>query len=96
MNLGRSLFLIQVRDLESVRPPIGMDARRFERRNQLYNDLISSSPVGEFGSDYQKESLKRSMEQAYRLLNSPEAKAFDLSTEPKPISTSVTTPAALV
>ncbi|GAB3707789.1 DUF1501 domain-containing protein [Spirosoma flavus] len=71
--------------LESVRPPIGMDARRFERRNQLYNELISNSPVGEFGSDYQKESLRRSMEQAYRLLNSPEAKAFDLSTEPKHI-----------
>ncbi|GAB3316104.1 DUF1501 domain-containing protein [Larkinella ripae] len=69
--------------LESVRPPVGMDAKRFERRNQLYNDLISNSPMGEFGSDYQKESLKRSMEQAYMLLNSPEAKAFDLSTEPK-------------
>jgi len=62
-----------------------MDSRRFERRNQLYNELISKSPVGEFGSDYQKESLRRSMEQAYRLLNSPEAKAFDLSTEPKAI-----------
>ena len=69
--------------LESVRPPIGMDAKRFERRNQLYNELISQSPVGEFGSDYQKESLKRSMEQAYMLLNSPESKAFDLSNEPK-------------
>ena len=69
--------------LESVRPPVGMDVKRFERRNQLYNDLISQSPVGEFGSDYQKESLKRSMEQAYRLLRSPEARAFDLSTEPK-------------
>ncbi|MPR35362.1 DUF1501 domain-containing protein [Salmonirosea aquatica] len=69
--------------LESVRPPIGMDAKRFERRNQLYNELISQSPVGEFGSDYQKESLRRSMEQAYMLLNSPESKAFDLSNEPK-------------
>jgi hypothetical protein len=69
--------------LESVRPPVGMDAKRFERRNQLYNELISAGPVGEFGSDYQKESLRRSMEQAYALLNSPEAKAFDLSTEPK-------------
>jgi len=69
--------------LESVRPPVGMDAKRFERRNQLYNDLISNSPVGELGSDYQKESLKRSMEQAYILLNSPESKAFNLSTEPK-------------
>jgi hypothetical protein len=69
--------------LESVRPPVGMNAKRFERRNQLYNDLVSNSPIGEFGSDYQKESLKRSMEQAYMLLNSPEAKVFDLSTEPK-------------
>lgn len=69
--------------LEAVRPPVGMDYNRFEGRNQLYNDLISASPMGEFGSDYQKESLKRSMEQAYMLLNSPEAKAFDLSQEPK-------------
>ncbi|GAA4453106.1 DUF1501 domain-containing protein [Nibrella saemangeumensis] len=69
--------------LESVRPPVGMDSTRFERRNQLYNELISNSPFGEFGSDYQKESLRRSMEQAYMLLNSPEARAFDLSTEPK-------------
>ena len=71
--------------LESVRPPVGMDAKRFERRNQLYNELIGKSPVAEFGSDYQKESLKRSMEQAYMLLNSPEAKAFDLSLEPKEV-----------
>lgn len=69
--------------LESVKPPVGMSDQRFEKRNQLYNDLISKSPFGEFGSDYQKESLRRSMEQAYMLLNSPEAKAFDLSQEPK-------------
>lgn len=69
--------------LESVQPPVGMSTKRFESRNQLYNDLISKSPMGEYGSDYQKESLRRSMEQAYRLLNSPEAKAFDLSQEPK-------------
>jgi hypothetical protein len=62
-----------------------MSNKRFEKRNQLYNELISQSPIGEFGSDYQKESLKRSMEQAYILLNSPEAKAFDLSQEPKEI-----------
>ncbi len=71
--------------LEAVRPPVGMDAKRFEKRNKLYNDLISKSPFGELGSDYQKESLKRSMEQAYMLLNSPEAKAFDLSLEPKEV-----------
>lgn len=69
--------------LESVQPPVGMSSGRFEKRNKLYHDLISQSPMGEYGSDYQKESLKRSMEQAYILLNSPEAKAFDLSQEPK-------------
>ncbi|MBL7762623.1 MAG: DUF1501 domain-containing protein [Chitinophagaceae bacterium] len=71
--------------VESVRPPAGMTATRFEKRNKLYNDLISKSPMGEYGSDYQKESLRRSMEQAYMLLNSPESKAFDLSDEPKEI-----------
>ncbi len=39
--------------------------------------------MGEFGSDYQKESLLRSMDNAHRLLTSPAAKAFDLSREPK-------------
>ncbi|QMU31526.1 DUF1501 domain-containing protein [Adhaeribacter radiodurans] len=71
--------------LDSVKPPVGMSYKRFERRNQLYNELISQSAFGEFGSDYQKESLKRAMEQSYMLLNSPEAKAFDLSTEPKEV-----------
>ncbi len=71
--------------LDSVRPPIGMDAKRFEKRNELYNELMSKGPFGEYASDYQKESLRRSMEQAYMLLNSPESKAFDLSTEPKEI-----------
>ncbi len=71
--------------LESVRPPAGMSVQRFERRNQLYEELINKGPLGELGSDYQKESLKRSMEQAYRLLKSPEAEAFDLSKEPKEV-----------
>ena len=39
----------------------------------------------ENGSDYQRESLMRSMEQSYRLLNSPEAKLFDISQEPKEV-----------
>lgn len=68
---------------ESVRPPAGMSAGRFENRNRLYKQLVANSPVGEFGSDYQKESLLRSMDNAHRLLSSPAAKAFDLSLEPK-------------
>ena len=78
-------FLIPdpVSGLESVRPPAGMTTGRFERRHALYRDLIESSPLGERGSDYQKESLLRSMEQAYRLLRSPEAQAFNLQEEPR-------------
>lgn len=69
--------------VESVRPPAGMSPARFEKRNQAYKKLLAASPVGEFGSDYQKESLLRSMDNAHRLLSSPAAKAFDLSLEPK-------------
>jgi hypothetical protein len=69
--------------LESVKPPIGMSTQRFEARNKLYNDLISAGEMGTYGSEYQKESLKNSMEQAYILLNSPEARAFDLGEESK-------------
>lgn len=69
--------------VESVRPPAGMSPARFEKRNEAYKKLLAQSPIGEFGSDYQKESLLRSMDNAHRLLSSPAAKAFDLSLEPK-------------
>ncbi len=69
--------------LESVRPPQGMDIQRFERRQQLYRDLVKRSPMGDFGSGYQQESLLRSLERAYALLKSPDAVAFDLSAEPE-------------
>jgi hypothetical protein len=68
---------------DSVRPPSGMSASRFENRNKLYKQLVERSPIGEHGSDYQKESLLRSMDNAHRLLSSPAAKAFDLALEPK-------------
>ncbi len=69
--------------LASVKPPDGMTINRFEGRNKLYNNLIAESAFGEMGSEYQKESLKRAMEQAYILLKSPEAEAFDLTKEKK-------------
>jgi len=69
--------------LDSVRPPVGMSIERFERRHQLYRDLVEQSPVGERSSDYQKESMLRAMERSYALLKSPDAEAFDLSQEPK-------------
>ena len=67
---------------DSVRPPGGMTAGRFENRDKMFKKLLSASPIGEHGSDYQKDSLLRSLDNAHRLLGSPAAKAFDLSLEP--------------
>ncbi|MSU60177.1 MAG: DUF1501 domain-containing protein [Pedosphaera sp.] len=67
----------------SVRPPAGMSPARFESREKFYRSLLGKNPVGKFGSDYQRESLLRSMDNAHRLLSSPAAKAFDLALEPK-------------
>jgi len=69
--------------VQSVRPPAGMSPSRFENRNSFYKRLLEKSPIGQLGSDYQKESLVRSMDNAYRLLSSPASKAFDLALEPK-------------
>lgn len=68
--------------LDSVKPPKGMSMKRFEARHKLYRELVKAGPM-ENASDYQKESLIRSMEQSYKLLNSPESKAFNLHDEPK-------------
>jgi hypothetical protein len=67
----------------SVRPPEGMSPSRFENRDRFYRKLVKNSPIGEYGSDYQQQSLIRSLDKAHRLLSSPAAKAFDLSLEPK-------------
>jgi hypothetical protein len=67
---------------DSVRPPHGMTPGRFENREQFFKKLASASPLGEYGSGYQKDSLVRSLDNAYRLLSSPAAKAFDLTLEP--------------
>jgi hypothetical protein len=66
---------------DPTRPPAGMSPARFENRDRFYRKLLEKSPVGEFGSDYQEESLLRSMDNAHRLLSSPAAKAFDLELE---------------
>jgi hypothetical protein len=78
-------FLLPYPDeaVASVRPPKGMDAGRFRDRYRRYRELVKRGPLGEGASDYQQESMLRSMENAYRLLNSPERAAFDLALEPK-------------
>lgn len=66
----------------AVRPPAGMTAGRFRNREALYRKMLEASPVGRYGSAYQRESFTRAMDNAHRLLNSPAARAFDLSLEP--------------
>jgi hypothetical protein len=67
----------------SISPPKGMTPGRFADRQKYYKRILEQSPVREFGSDHQKESLLRSLDKAHLLLTSPAAKAFDLSVEPK-------------
>src|SRR3954452_8525068 len=69
--------------VQAVRPPAGMSPSRFENRDKFFRKLLAQSPVGEFRSDYQKESLVRSLDKAHMLLSSTAAKAFDLALEPK-------------
>lgn len=66
----------------AVRPPAGMSPGRFADRDRFYRRLADASPVGRYGSEYQRESLIRSLDNAHRLLSSPAAKAFDLTLEP--------------
>jgi len=66
----------------AVQPPAGMTPGRFEDRNRFYKKLLDASPVGKWGSEYQRESFLRAMDNSHRLLSSPAAKAFDLSLEP--------------
>lgn len=65
----------------SVRPPKDMDAGRFTNRYKLYRKLVDQHPDRDFMSDYQQESMLRSLENAHRLLGSKEKEAFDLSGE---------------
>ena len=67
----------------AVQPPAGMTPGRFEDRDKFYRRLLDASPIGQHGSEYQRDSFLRAMDNAHRLLSSPAAKAFDLSLEPK-------------
>ncbi len=67
----------------AVRPPKDLGDARFHSRRRLFEQLLAQEPVYEHGSDFQRRSLINSLDAADRLLNSPSAKAFDLSLEPK-------------
>lgn len=65
----------------STRPSEFLGMSRFENRYKFYKDLAAKSPLDVHGSDFHKESLVRSLDNAHRLLTSPAAKAFDLALE---------------
>jgi uncharacterized protein (DUF1501 family) len=67
----------------AVRPPRELGEARFRSRRELLTRLLAQDPVYRHGSDFQRESLVKSLDAADRLLRSPSAKAFDLSLEPK-------------
>lgn len=67
----------------AVRPPAELGDARFHSRHALYEKLLSEEPVYQYGGDFQRQSLIRSVDAADRLLTSPSAKAFDLSLEPR-------------
>jgi len=67
----------------SVRPPKGMDLGRFQNRHKFFKKLVDSHPSRDQMSDHQRDSMLRSIEGAYRLLESKERDAFDISLEPK-------------
>ncbi|MBM3735217.1 MAG: DUF1501 domain-containing protein [Acidobacteria bacterium] len=66
----------------AVRPPAHIRHERFEKRYERYKRLIEASPELRERTSAEQESLKKSVDNAHRLLNSPAAKAFDLTLEP--------------
>jgi hypothetical protein len=67
-----------------VRPPAGMSEKRFRRRFEALKGLVAAAPVPKEIRDSQREALLRAGDDAFRLMESPAARAFDLSLEPQP------------
>ena len=61
---------------QSVRPPGGMSGKRFVNRNKLFRKLVDRSPHREHASDYQQESLMKSMESAYASYSTQRARSL--------------------
>ena len=56
--------------VKSVQPPEGMEPGRFSNRYKHFKKLLDQNPNRELMSDFQRESMLRSMESAHRLLQS--------------------------
>jgi hypothetical protein len=68
--------------IHTVQPPPGMSKKRFEERQELFIKTLKARREAK-GLDSKEEEFLKSLEGAHRLLNSPAAKAFDLTAEPK-------------
>lgn len=68
----------------AVTPPAGMSEQRFANRDRLFRKLVDQSPHRDRLSDYQQQSMLRSLDKAYRLLKSDDRKAFDITAEASP------------
>jgi hypothetical protein len=66
---------------KAVRPPAGMTEGRFSERRKLFERLLDSSPDRRKLSDYQTQSILRSLDGVHELLSSKDRHAFDLSLE---------------
>ena len=69
--------------IQAVRPPAGMSPVRFKARYRNYLRMLKASPDFQKGGSRKRAALLKSMEEAFTLLSSPAAKAFDLSLEPE-------------
>ena len=69
--------------IKAVRPPAGMSPVRFKARYQNYLRLLKASPSFQKSDSAKREQLLKSMDEAFTLLSSPAAKAFDLALEPE-------------
>src|SRR5579872_6060051 len=65
-----------------VRPPAGMSEKRFRRRFESLKSLVAASPLPRENRGELQEALLRAEDDAFRLMESPAARAFDLSLEP--------------
>jgi hypothetical protein len=68
--------------IATVQPPPGMSKQRFKERYDLYVKALKARREAA-GLEPKEEEFLKSLEGAHRFLNSPAAKAFDLSLEPK-------------
>jgi len=68
--------------MSTVRPPAGMSKKRFAARWARYQKLMKARAQQQDNA-FKREEYLAALDGAHRLMDSPAAKAFDLSLEPK-------------